>query len=268
MCGHAQIYPVPTSKEDKKFYDEDQQAENIGYEKNLVKLGKKTKIDTIRRANQISSITRKGGSILEIGSGHGFFLEEMRKRGYKITGIEVSKQRRIYSKNITRVKVLNINLKEETPNIGKFDTMALFQVLEHITEPVNFLKNIRRLLKPRGGKVVIEVPNFDDFQIALNTAYSNWYWQRAHIHYFSPKILKQVLLRSGFVKIKISGVQRYSIENMFSWKITRKPQMNSPTLYLPQEYEWIEKPYKQYLEKTLKCDTLIVIGENKSKDLI
>lgn len=268
-CKHVQIFPVPTPDEDKKFYDEDRQAKNTNYQGSTSRLKQKTEEDVLRRADLVKSITPRKGSILEIGSGYGFFLEEMQKQGYKISGIEISKERRKYSKKITKVRVLNINLNKKIPDINKFDTIALFQVLEHIADPIIFLKNIKKLLKP-SGKIIIEVPNFDDFQLKLNKSYSDWYWQRAHIHYFSAKILGQILSRVRFTKIKVFGTQRYSIENMFSWKLTNMPQLNDPTYSLSKEYEWIEKYYKKYLEKNLKCDTLMAVAissnEKESKN--
>ena len=97
----------------------------------------------------------------------------------------------------------------------------------------------------------------------MNKAYGDWFWQRAHINYFSPKTLRKVFHKAGF-KVRILGVQRYSIENLFSWKLTNKPQLKNPTHSLSKEYEWIEKYYKHNLERKLICDTLIVIGTKLS----
>ena len=94
--------------------------------------------------------------------------------------------------------------------LDHFDTIAIFHTLEHISDPITFLKNAKKLLNPK-GMVVIEVPNCDDFNLRLNKAYEEFYWERAHIHYFNPKTLSHVLDRSGF-NSKIIGVQRYSIE--------------------------------------------------------
>jgi hypothetical protein len=106
---------------------------------------------------------------------------------------------------------------------------------------------------------VIEVPNIRDLQLKHNNSYRDWYWQRAHIHYFSPRILNKILKKCGFKKIILQGIQRYSLENMFHWKLINKPQLENPTYYLPQEYTWLESSYKKYLEKKLLCDTMIAI---------
>jgi 2-polyprenyl-3-methyl-5-hydroxy-6-metoxy-1,4-benzoquinol methylase len=259
-CGHVQLFPVPTPAEDKKFYDEDLQNKNINYYGRIKDHKKKSIDDTNRRWKLVQKITPKNGKILEIGSGHGFFVEMMHKNDFDITGIEISKEKRTMSKKVTKAKILDIDINFQMPNLGNLDVVVMFHVLEHIADPIIFLKKIRKLLKPN-GKIVIEVPNCDDFQLELNKAYREFYWQRAHIHYFTPKILKKICTLAG-LKTEILGVQRYSIENMFNWKLTNKPQLNDPTYSLPGSYEWIEKTYKEYLEKQLKCDTIISIGIN------
>ena len=230
----------------------------IKYFFSLNELRRLSASDINRRSVLIQKTIQKNKKILEIGSGDGFFLEKMQDYGDKMTGIEVSKQRRIKSRKITNVKVLDIDLVQNVPDIGSFDVIVLFQVLEHIRDPINFLKNILKLLKPR-GKLIVEVPNFNDFQIKLNSAYRDWQFQRGHIHYFTPNILKYVFTQAG-LKVKVIGVQRYSIENMFSWKLTGKPQISNPTFSLTKEYEWIEKHYKIQLENNLTSDTIVAIS--------
>ncbi|HYL66109.1 MAG TPA: class I SAM-dependent methyltransferase [Nitrosopumilaceae archaeon] len=257
-CSHVQLYPVPSPSEDKEFYDKDMQNKNIKFYGNIEDHRRKSIDDTIRRVNFIRRFTPKNGKILEVGSGHGFFVELMRKKKYNITGIEISIEKRMMSKKVTRAKILDIDINMQSPDIGNFDTIVMFHVLEHIADPISFLKNVKKLLKPK-GKLIVEVPNYDDFQLELNKSYREFYWQRAHLHYFTPKNLRCVFSFAGF-KAKISGVQRYSIENMISWKLTNKPQLNEPTYSLPEPYEWIEKSYKQNLEKNLKCDTIMSVG--------
>lgn len=259
-CGHYQLFPMPITKENKKFYDLDKQIKNIEYRFNLPRLEIKSNYDTKRRVNFVKEFISKKGKILEIGSGYGFFIKDMEKKGFDIMGVEISKQRRNVLRKITGVKILNINFEQENISIdSKFDLIVMFQVLEHILNPIKFIKNVLKLLKP-GGRLLVEVPNVDDFQIKKNESYRNWYWQRAHIHYFSPKNLKFVLKKGGLKEVKINGVQRYSIENMFNWKLLNKPQPKNPSFELDNNLSWIDKHYKNYLEKKIICDTLVAIG--------
>lgn len=263
-CDHVQLNPIPSRKEDAIFYDNNLQEKNLKQSFSLQDHRKKSRIDTQRRFDLVSGICKKTDKILEIGSGYGFFLEEMKKDGFNITGLEVSKERRKISKKVTKATILDINLMEKNLEFGKFDVIVFFHVLEHISNSISFLKNLKKLLT-KNGKIVIEVPNFDDFQINLNEAYKMWHFQRAHIHYFTPKTLKKILQKSDFKKITIEGIQRYGIGNMFNWKINKKPQLDSPDFEFKDGYGWIEKNYKQFLEKNLTSDTIIAIVSSSKK---
>jgi len=259
-CSHIQLSPIPIIKEEKQFYNKNLQQKNIRDVVSIKKSYEKMIEDTKRRVNLVSKFTPKKGRVLEIGSGHGFFLEMMRKKGFEMTGIEVSKEKQKILKKVTKVKVFSININENNPEIGFFDTIVFFHVLEHMREPIDFLNKCKKLLKPE-GKIIVEVPNCNDFQLKLNRKYSEFYWQRAHISYFTPKILKKVFQKNYFKDIKIIGVQRYSIENLFNWKLTNKPQIENPTYNLGKDYNWIESFYKEKLEKSFKCDTIIAIAK-------
>jgi len=257
-CDHVQLSPIPSRDEDIIFYDNNLQEKNLKQSFSLRDHKKKSKIDTRRRFDLVSTICKKTDKILEIGSGYGFFLEEMKKSGYDITGLEVSKERRNISKKVTKAKILDKNLMEKNVDFGKFDVIVFFHVLEHISDSVSFLKNLKKILT-ENGRIIIEVPNYNDFQIDLNDAYRKWHFQRAHIHYFTPKTLKKILQKSGFKNITINGIQRYGIGNMLNWKINKKPQLGSPDFDFDDGYEMIERNYKQYLEKNLVSDTIVAI---------
>ena len=258
-CNHIQLWPIPTLNDEKKFYDENLQDKNINDVGSIKRARRKMMPDNTRRAELVSKIITKRSRILEIGSGHGFFLDIMKKNGYDIAGFEISKEKRKYSKKVTKVPVLDININEKIPTVKPFDIVVLFHTLEHITDPVILLKNIKKLLKPK-GKVLVEVPNCDDFHLGLNKFYKEFYWERAHIHYFNSKSLKTVINLGGFKGIKITGVQRYSIESFFHWRLKNKPQMENPTYSLSGKLNWLDESYKKYLERNLICDTLISIA--------
>ena len=258
-CDHIQLFPVPTLNDEKKFYDENLQDKNINDVGSIKRARRKMMPDNTRRYQFIKKIIPKKSRVLEIGSGHGFFLEIMKTNGFDIIGYDISKEKRKYSKKVTDVPVYDININEKIPADNKFDIVVLFHTLEHITEPITLLKNIKKLLKPK-GKILIEVPNSDDFHLKLNKFYKEFYWERAHIHYFNPKILKNVIRKSGFKNIRIVGVQRYGIENFFHWKLTNKPQMENPSYSLPMELNWIEKNYKKFLVDKLNCDTIMTVA--------
>jgi 2-polyprenyl-3-methyl-5-hydroxy-6-metoxy-1,4-benzoquinol methylase len=258
VCSHVQLSPIPSPQEDKIFYDKNKQFKNQNYKINLKEREMKSLTDTQRRISLISKFTKKNSKILEIGSGYGFLLKHMKNLGYDITGIEVSAERRKISRKITKAPILSININDENfPVSKKFDMILLFQVLEHISTPIKFLSNIQKFMKPN-AKIIIEVPNIDDHQLKINQSYNNWFWQRAHLNYFSPNSLKKVLQLSNFKKNRILGIQRHSIENLFYWKFFQNPQLKNTSYN--SSYEILDNFYKKSIEKNFTSDTIIGIG--------
>lgn len=260
-CQHVQLFPLPSLDDDANFYDQNQQIKNLQTKFSIKTLESKTKNDVLRRINLVSSYCSKNDKILEIGSGYGFFLKNMSEFGFDITGIEISKTRRKISKKLSQSDILNLNLLSDNIDYNKkFNIITLFHVLEHISNPKKFLKNIKTLMFP-ASKIFVEVPNLDDYQITTNPYYTKWFWQRAHLSYFSKNSLQQIFRACGFKKIKIFGIQRYGIDNMINWQIVKKPQLSVPKNILSNELDWLNIYYKQNLEKNMNSDTLFLIAQ-------
>lgn len=265
QCGHVQISPLPSPEDDKAFYDADKLSKNVWGARGIDEIRKTLYYDTKRRARFIASYLQPSSRICDIGSGYGFFLEEMSNAGYSMVGVEVSEERRALAKKVTSAPVLDIdlNLHELPADIGKFDVVTMFHVLEHLSNPIGFLQKLHRILV-KGGYLFVEVPNLNDLMLEACEPYRSFYWQRAHISYFSADIIKRVLLDAGFDQIEIKGVQRYGIENMMNWLITGNPQLQEPSFQTSGPHAWLEKYYKDYLEDKKLCDTLMAIAREPS----
>ena len=110
---------------------------------------------------------KKNDKILEIGCSSGFMLKNLQKKSYKSCyGIEPSG---VFSKFLNKEKI-NIfkNLEEIEKKQIKFDVIMHFFVLEHIQEPLLFLRRQLALLK-KNGKIIFEIPNVAD---ALHTLFN------------------------------------------------------------------------------------------------
>lgn len=260
-CGHIQLLPRPKVDEEKQFYDEDRQEKSIRKEVNLKSLGDNFKPDINRRADFISSRFPKNMTILDVGCGYGFFLEEMAQRGYRIKGIEISRERRELAKTVTNVPILDINLAEPhvNVNIEQADIITVFHVLEHIINPTDFCRNISKLLR-KEGCLIVEVPNVDELMLETCPAYNKFYWNRAHLNYFGRKTLTTVLKKAGFRKVEVMYIQRYGIENLCNWLITGKPQIKKPVFEISGPYRWLENYYRGHLAEIGRTDTLFAIA--------
>jgi 2-polyprenyl-3-methyl-5-hydroxy-6-metoxy-1,4-benzoquinol methylase len=93
-------------------------------------------------------------SVLEIGSGNGGFLERIQNLVPKVTGCEYNKK----AAKLCSEKGLKILTQDITSIEKKFDVICHFEVLEHIFDTKNFIKNNLNLLKPE-GKLIIGTPD-------------------------------------------------------------------------------------------------------------
>ena len=103
-------------------------------------------------------------SLLDIGSGYGYFLNKAQKYFKSTIGIEPSFN--LYGSSL---KKFNLNVKNQDFKSYyklnkkiKFEAIVLIHVIEHIQKPKDFLKNILTLLK-LNGVLYIETPNLDSF---------------------------------------------------------------------------------------------------------
>ncbi len=101
----------------------------------------------------------KGGSLLEVGSGSGTFLIAATAAGFAVQGIETSATAAAVAQRLgvpTYVGEIERYNPEE-----RFGAITMFDVLEHLLDPVAVLKRLRLMLRP-GGRLILSVPNVDD----------------------------------------------------------------------------------------------------------
>lgn len=103
-----------------------------------------------------------GGHVLDVGSASGLFLEQACLAGWQVTGVEPSQklceQAEQRVGGAARVFCGTLESLEIAPDT--FDVITLWDVLEHATEPRDFMGRCARVLKP-GGTLVLNVPQID-----------------------------------------------------------------------------------------------------------
>ena len=138
---------------------------------------------------------------IDIGTGPGLFLDALKARDRVATGIEPSVQafKHAISKNHN---VLNAFFDSTlATQLGKFDAGHLSEVLEHIPNPLDFMKIVKSVIKP-GGYLCIVVPNdYNPIQkiFTENSGQGKWWLAPPfHLNYFDKASLENLILRAGF----------------------------------------------------------------------
>ncbi len=142
-----------------------------------------------------------GGTLLEIGSSCGFFLEVARQRGWQTYGVELSKWACSFARKELNEYIFNGTLEEAQFPSQYFDLVYMSHVLEHIPDPTKALMEVNRILKV-GGFVFIELPDIESFwaRILKNKW---WFMMGGHLYHFSKQSLQRLVEKCGFEVIKI-----------------------------------------------------------------
>lgn len=140
-------------------------------------------------------------SVLEIGSGSGLFLDQVRKNlpDIAVAGIEPDPQMAEYCRTNLKLNI-HTGFFQDYPAEDVFDVIVLFHVVEHLFDFTSLFQFIRKHLAP-GGVVIMEAPNVDG---EWNTVYMI---QLSHLHIFSPRTIRNLFWGKGFESIHVSCLQ-------------------------------------------------------------
>jgi SAM-dependent methyltransferase len=143
----------------------------------------------------------QGGRLLEIGCGKGEFLAEAQQFGYRVTGVEISKDAASRAQRLLgeHGEVICGTVEGILGATATFDVCVLSDVIEHVRQPLVFLQQIRSLLKP-DGVIFIATPSLDSW--SARVLQQNWMeFKPEHLSYFGINTLQNALYRSGFDRV-------------------------------------------------------------------
>lgn len=146
-----------------------------------------------------------GRRLLEIGVGGGAFLVASQAKGYKVMGCDLSSSICKHVSASYGIEMHNGHLAELVGE-NRFDVVVTNHVIEHVNQPVEFLKDVRRLLAP-GGVVHIAVPNVSCWQAKL----SGWTsYEPYHLAYLDTQTLTRIVSAGGLTIDRIATHDSFS----------------------------------------------------------
>ncbi len=142
------------------------------------------------------------GTLLEIGSAKGFFLLKAMEVGYEIHGLELNRPNNEYSRKKLGDTILDKDLSQAGYEENKFDVVYMRDVIEHIAEPLSFLREVQRVTKP-GGLVFIDTHNVDGWIYKLARERHTVFFGFEHPNHLSPRSLGKALAQAGFAVAQV-----------------------------------------------------------------
>lgn len=194
-----------------------------------------------------------GVRLADVGCGAGAFLETVRHAVSEGIGIEPDSIMRA-SLAERGIEAYPYASEAVSARPGSVDLAVSFATIEHVTDPLGFLSDVRELLRP-GGRVVLTTPNHDDLLLELAAeSYRPFFYRTAHLHYFDARSLSAVLERAGFERVKVRGRHRFGLSNALAWLRDGRPSGDAAW---PGVTGQMDAAWRCELERTLRSDFLI-----------
>lgn len=168
-------------------------------------------------------------SLLDIGAGNGYFLWRAKQKGWSVKGIDPSVENSQFAREHFQIQITPASFENYAAE-GLFDCLTLWDIIEHVPDPLGMLQKAYSLLKP-GGILLIATPNHDsliNFLAEASYCFSLGVFQGAmellfvpeHILYFTVRTIRPAVEHSGFSILELSktgtDIDRYHTSIFFN----------------------------------------------------
>lgn len=148
--------------------------------------------------------------VLDVGCATGDLLLAIRSRGNThVTGVETSAVA-VAVAHKRGLNVVRCEIAEAAFPDGAFDTVLVSHTLEHVSDPLAFMREVQRVLAP-GGSAILWLPNADSVEARLLERFWMGYDAPRHLTTFTVGTLGRLLAEAGFeieeVKHEVIGLE-------------------------------------------------------------
>lgn len=202
-CKLVQVSNPPSRDEIAKIYSSDY------FDKGKYCDDFAANMETNRRLNLLKSLRLKSDAkILDYGCATGDFVKSLSGM-YEAWGCDISESAiNIARKNNPSLANRFFLINEATLFLKKFDVIVLWDVLEHLSDPLSAMQVIVNMLKPNGA-LIISTPNIATVTAKLMKSRWAFMTPPEHLAFFSPKSLDYLF--------HMIGVTRCSLKNKGKW---------------------------------------------------
>jgi SAM-dependent methyltransferase len=197
-----------------------------------------------------------------VGCGTGGLLDWLKKHGWHVYGVEISKQAAEYG-NKYELNIFNGELIEAKYPSAFFDVVVINQVLEHLYDPKKTLKEIHRILKT-DGTLIVGVPNIDSYEAKVFGRYWSALDIPRHLYHFNLRSLKLLVEENNFNIKRITNTAFFIPHQDKNSLSLVKDKGNGFMLFLAYLKIYLLKPFFYFYSQklsfgayiTLKCSKL------------
>ena len=202
-CGLVRLDPHPTPEELRHYYPDNYwfspDATTASHmEEAYRRLVLRDHVQFVARALGSS---RARGPLLDVGCGGGLFLGMMRQRGFRVVGLDFSREAAAIAWRRQLAPAVCADMERAPLRAGSFAGLTMFHVMEHLYDPRAYLAVAHRLLA-EDGRLVVQVPNAASWQFRLLGRSWNGVDVPRHLFDFRDRDVEKLLLQCGFEVVR------------------------------------------------------------------
>ena len=201
-----------------------------------------------------------GNAFLELGFGNGTQLRRMRRLGWQVTGVEQDPAA-AESARAQGFPVFTGDLADHGLADDSYDGIYGSHCLEHVHDPLQTLRECRRILRPDGA-VVMVTPNADSW--GLRRYGESWLGLDAprHLTVFTPSSLTELAERAGFSEVSVKTTSRAAVLFVGCSSVIRRNGKLPQTRPL-RAGDWLDGALSQVAESMM-----ITVGAGCGEELV
>ena len=199
-CGFLLTQNVPVEAEIGKYYETPDYISHSDTQKGMMN----RVYHWVRRymLSQKAALVKRlahmeKGTLLDYGTGTGYFPHTMMKKGWTVKAIEKSSQARTFAKNNFQMDVDEEKALKEY-QAKSFDVITLWHVMEHLEHLNEMWQTLSGLLKEK-GVLIVAVPNPTSYDAVKYREWWAAYDVPRHLWHFTPATMQKFGAKHGFV---------------------------------------------------------------------
>lgn len=226
LCRHCSTifqYPQPERRQMEEYADEQYSS---GEYHDYVSAREMKLAHFRRRLGEIRPFIRTG-RLLDVGCSCGYFLEVAAAVGFDVAGLEFSREAIAAASPLVATRIRQATLEEIAGgSVAAYDVITAFDLIEHVPDPVSFVRNAASCLKP-GGALVIATPDAGHYLQRVMGSRWPMLQPMQHLCIFSRNSLRMVL-EQAHLEVRKMGVATKTIT--LSYLVDQLRTLN-PVLY-------------------------------------
>ena len=138
------------------------------------------------------------GRLLDVGCAAGLFLQEASRAGFEAAGVDVSRPMVEFARKELQLEHVALGTLQDCRFAdGAFDVVTLWDVVEHVPDPPELLREVRRVMS-RDGYLILETQNERSLFARLMGRRWHHYKVPEHLFHFGPETCARLLRETGF----------------------------------------------------------------------